>query len=386
MAQVSKRIGFLATGEELINADFPDTNSALFAQDLVDHSIRPGQRVIVGDQENDIEAAILYLLSHHEALIIIGGLGPTIDDRTRYALAKAIGRELYFDEASWQQIVDRLTRMNLEVPETNRQQALFPIGSQIIRNPNGTADACYLSFEGKDIFMLPGPPNECRPIFRTYVLPYWIKHHYSTPIYRHSWLLLGVSESKIASELEKWITTDSHCHLGYRAHYPYLDIKLWSNDSQALNSLSRQFDDILKPSLISKKNQMASDQLITYLKENAYTLVVNDKATYGHLTSTLHRPDTRTKLNFFKGADSPIKKDEILISIDGLEEYWQNPAKESQQTSLSIAFKSKQINQTIQRSIPIREDKTPIYAVELICWEILNLLGPIGHSSIAATT
>ena len=377
MAQVSKRIGFLATGEELVNADFPDTNSAFFAQSLVDHSIQPRQRLIVGDQENDIEAAILYLLSQHEALIIIGGLGPTSDDRTRYALANAIGQELYFDEAAWQQIVDRLTHMHLEVPETNRQQALFPVGSQIIPNLNGTAAACYLSFEGKDIFMLPGPPNECRPIFNTHVLPYWIKHHYSSPIHRRSWLLLGVSESKIASELEKWITTDTQCHLGYRTHYPYLDIKLWSSDSKALDRLSHQFDDILKPSLISKKNEIASDQLITYLKENAYTLSINDTATYGHLTSTLHRPDTHTKLNFFKETNSTILKNEIVISIDGLEQYWEESSAESQQTSLSIIFKTEQMSETIQRSIPIRENKTPIYAVELICWEILYFLATL---------
>ena len=251
MATIMKRVAFVCTGEELVIGDIEDTNSTFFAQQFVKNDIHPGQRVIVGDDETEIENAIRYLQPLHQTIITIGGLGPTSDDRTRYALSKALNCPLVFYDSVWQWIVDRVnqfTQKKSEITENNRQQAWFPEGSQPIFNANGTAAACYLQHDGKDIFMLPGPPNECRPIFQEVVLPLLQKQNYPYKIYRRSWLLFGVSESKIADQLEK-IERDPNCALGYRVHYPYLEIKLWSNNEIALNRISKKFDIILAPYL-----------------------------------------------------------------------------------------------------------------------------------------
>lgn len=244
-----KRVAFIATGEEIIIGDIQDTNATYFAQQLVEHDIKPGQRVLVGDDPKEIESAIRYLRPDHEAIITIGGLGPTSDDLTRYALANALGMELKFDNQAWQWVEDIYLSKGLvtdkrHVPKTNRQQALLPQGSTAIRNANGTAAACYLLHENKDFFMLPGPPNECRPIFHEAVLPTLLKRNFAHKIYRKSWLLVNVSESAMAAQLDPLMTNTS-CQLGYRVHYPYLEIKLWSDDKLALDQLSAVFEPLL---------------------------------------------------------------------------------------------------------------------------------------------
>ena len=136
-------VALLATGDEIINGDILNSNAQEIAQKLVEHGIQVGMHLTVGDNSAEIRAAISFLLQHHRALIITGGLGPTTDDLTRYALAEVLNRELLFDEPTWQRIVDPLNKLGYTVPpENNRQQALFPEHAVIIPNVHGTAAGC----------------------------------------------------------------------------------------------------------------------------------------------------------------------------------------------------------------------------------------------------
>ncbi|MFW0078747.1 MAG: competence/damage-inducible protein A [Coxiella endosymbiont of Haemaphysalis qinghaiensis] len=248
MAGMKKRVSFVATGEELINGDILETNTTYFAHTLIENNIQTGQRVIVGDDQEEIEQAIRYLLPGHEALITIGGLGPTLDDRTRYAVSTALNCRLVFNEQTWKWIIDRLTEKGFPIPDTNRQQALLPEGANPIHNTNGTAAACYFQNRGKDIFMLPGPSKECFPIFQNVILSKLQENSYTYKIYRKFWLLIKANEGLLASQLEK-LMANSECNLGYCIRPPYLEIKLWSENQEALEALSRRFLPILKPYL-----------------------------------------------------------------------------------------------------------------------------------------
>lgn len=245
MAKIKKRVSFIATGEEFINGDALETNTTYCAHTLTKNNIQPGQRVIVGDDQKEIEQTIRYLLQKHKALITIGGLGPTLDDRTRYALSAALNCRLVFNEQAWRWIVDYLTEKGCPVSDTNRQQSLLPEDANPIHNTNGTAAACYFRNKGKDIFMLPGPATECFPIFHNVVLPKLQENNYAFKIYRKSWLLIKVNEGLLASQLEKFMV-DSECSLGYYIRPPHLEIKLWSENQEALEELSRRFLPIFK--------------------------------------------------------------------------------------------------------------------------------------------
>ena len=139
------KVALLATGDEISNGDILNTNTKELAARLFNHGIHIGNHLVTGDNTADIELAIKFLLDSHDALIITGGLGPTSDDLTRYALSKAINRPLHFHEEVWQNIVNRLRHFGYDSPPpSNRQQAIFPEGASIIPNPNGTAAGCFL--------------------------------------------------------------------------------------------------------------------------------------------------------------------------------------------------------------------------------------------------
>ncbi len=223
----SLKVALLATGDELTYGDIVNTNSQQIAKLLTEQNIPVGLHIISSDDKLDIKNTILFLLKSHTSIIITGGLGPTSDDRTRFALSIAIKKSLVFDNNSWQHIVARIqTRYpGRALPESNRQQAWFPKGAIIFNNPHGTANGCGLKLKNKWIFMLPGPPHECLTMLQTYVLPQLIQADYPQEIYRKKWMLMNVSEGQIAEELDRLVA--QHGVLtGYRIAKPYLEFKI----------------------------------------------------------------------------------------------------------------------------------------------------------------
>ena len=175
----TNKIALLATGDEISHGDILNTNSQEIAQRLFNQGMQIGTHITTPDQISEIETAIHFLLKDHRGLIITGGLGPTSDDLTRYALSNATQRKLIFDEQTWDTITTRLKRFGYDkFPESNRQQALFPEGATIIPNPNGTAAGCFLKLNNQYIFMLPGPPVECLPMVDHVVVQTLIQAHF----------------------------------------------------------------------------------------------------------------------------------------------------------------------------------------------------------------
>lgn len=366
MAEVVPRIALLSTGDELVNGDILNTNSHLLAQNLFDNFIQPGLHLTAGDNQKQIESAMQYLLDNHAGLIITGGLGPTSDDRTRFALSRVLQSELVFDETSWQRVVERLQRASLPIPDTNRQQCLFPREAVIFPNDNGTAAACMALYGLKPVFMLPGPPFECLPIFQEHVLPYLQKHYFSRPLFRHEWLLLAVSEGSIAAELDP-LVTGSGCDVGYRINQPYLEVKLQAADAEQLQIMQYQVENIIGKYSISSRRQKASSQLIEYIVNGRFALSIHDKATGGALESTLLSPLTYPYLRFNPGADFKGAR----VELTDLQSYWQD---RRHAAPLTIFITHNEHQYPISLNIPFRKERTLLFAVEMACWEILKVL------------
>ena len=365
MFRLGKRIAILATGDEIVNGEILNTNGQYIAQQCFQNNIQPGIEMTVSDDQAEMESAIRFLLQDHAVVITLGGLGPTSDDRTRFALSAAIEHELIYDEPSWDRIVKKLTSLSLDVPENNKRQCYFPKGAEIYPNENGTASACYVDLGEKSAFMLPGPPNEFQTLFDRYVLPKLLTLNLQHKIYRQSWMLFGVSEGRIAEQLDPMIQ-GANCDIGYRVSYPYLEVKLQSVDQKAIEKLSKRFDEILGEKLISKTKQRASDLFIDYLQSHKLTFSILDEATNGLLATTLLSPKTYSSL-FFNGESADIQ-----VRIEGLNAYWTHKTSEKY-TDIHIVI-SKNSKRLLDKNlkIPMRKEKTPIYAVEIICQEVLN--------------
>lgn len=246
-----KNIGFLATGNELVEGDILNTNGQAIAKILVEQGLTIGMHVVTSDRENEIAAGLNFLLEHHDTIIVIGGLGPTSDDRTRYVLSQVIDKKLIFDEVSWQNILARFAKINRvitqEMEPGNRQQALFPEKAIILPNDNGSAAGCFVEHQNKKIFMLPGPPAECLPMFEEFVLPKLLIDA-TDKIIKLRWLLTNAIESEIAERVDKALK-DYPVTTGYRASKPDLEVKIYAPVTMDLSVVRNIVDKIVAPFL-----------------------------------------------------------------------------------------------------------------------------------------
>lgn len=161
----------IAVGSELLTPDRTDTNSLWLTEKLNEIGIEVNAKSIIGDDEERLEKAFRAALEESDLVIATGGLGPTEDDITRQIAARAVGRELVFDEAVLENIKNRFQQWGREMPETNRRQAFVIEGGEVLPNPNGSAPGMYLAFDNKGLAVLPGPPREMKPMFENFVLP-----------------------------------------------------------------------------------------------------------------------------------------------------------------------------------------------------------------------
>lgn len=367
MADVTPKVALLSTGDELTNGSVLNTNSFQFADRLLDHFIQPGMHLTVNDEQSQIEQGIRFLLVEHQALVISGGLGPTSDDRTRFALATVIGQSLIFDEESWQRIVARLNRLALQIPECNRQQCLFPIGAEIYPNDNGTAPGFRFAFGEQQIFMVPGPPFECMPMLTEKVIPFLLSKNYARPQFRYQWLLLNVSEGNIAALLDP-LVENSDCQIGYRIHQPYLQIKLQSAEPEALAILKEKFSKLIEEKSISHHQLKASRQLQQYILEKKLKVSIVDHVTGGLMATALLTPETFAYLQFNNEAQ---QQTDVYLTLIGLENYWNN---RQQSSEVNIFCQQGQKTLNTKLEIPFRKERTPLYAMEMACWKILTFL------------
>lgn len=362
-SQQTDLIAILATGDEIKNGDILNTNAQEIAYRLFNQGFLVGNHMTVGDRIDDIEDAIRFLLKSHRGLIITGGLGPTSDDLTRFALANALHQELIFNEDVWQTIVSRLQKLGYkEPPENNRQQALFPEDAITIPNPNGTAAGCTLQNDDQWIFMLPGPPLECLPMFEKAVVPTLIENQFQKQFFHQKWLLFGVSEGELAEKLDA-LAKPFNVITGYRLWYPYLEFKIYSDQYDDYIALLPYIEQAISPFLIGDGKKTASEILKDKIIELKLKMSIKDEATGGSLEAILKTPQTFPFLNFDMN-----DKMEYSILVRGLSEFWHS--ENTMKTSLEITLKNNEVTKQKIYEIPCRGIRVKQFAVEFICRKI----------------
>jgi isocitrate dehydrogenase len=252
--KIRKKIAFLATGSELLNGQVLESNSHYASGLITERGGVVNAKFSVSDEKKDITRSLLQLAEQQDAVITIGGLGPTSDDNTRFALSEALRLPLQFDEASFEHVKNRLNRFGLAFSEENKKQALFPQSAHIFENQLGTANACHVHFQGKDFFMLPGPPKEFKPLFEKEVLPYLEQQGYLGHVVTQSFLTLGLIEGEISLLVDE-IAKQYGLSTAYRWAYPYLEIKLILEEEnpEGIRAIER----LLKENIVSQSGKTA---------------------------------------------------------------------------------------------------------------------------------
>jgi nicotinamide-nucleotide amidase len=162
----------IAIGSELLLGATVDTNSAYLARQLAAAGVNLFRKSVVGDNVERIAAAVNEALARADLVICTGGLGPTVDDMTREAVALATNRPLVFKQDLLEQIEARFAAFGRTMSPSNRRQAFVPEGARVIENPRGTAPSFIVEDERGKVVVLPGVPYEMRFLFETAVLPY----------------------------------------------------------------------------------------------------------------------------------------------------------------------------------------------------------------------
>ena len=166
------KAAILAVGDELLAPGRAETNSVFLTDELAEMGIPVVFRAVVSDDESSIEALLRHALLGADVVFLTGGLGPTSDDVTRDAAARALSLEMELDADWLERIQKRFDRRGIVMPEVNLKQALVPRGADLLPNRRGTAPGLWMRVDGeKAVVLLPGPPVELRPIFEAEVKP-----------------------------------------------------------------------------------------------------------------------------------------------------------------------------------------------------------------------
>lgn len=161
----------LAIGDELTSGERVDTNSAWISAKAAALGVRTVEHRTAADDQAQIAGAVRDLARLSTVLIITGGLGPTLDDLTRQALADVLNEPLVEDAAAVADLHAWYAGRGRPMPQANRVQALRPASARMLPNPKGTAPGVAATVGTTKVFCLPGPPREMFPMFEKEVVP-----------------------------------------------------------------------------------------------------------------------------------------------------------------------------------------------------------------------
>jgi nicotinamide-nucleotide amidase len=216
----------ITIGTEILLGEIVDTNTRYIARTLRGMGVNIYRTITIGDNVERIAEAIHNSINRAEIVITTGGLGPTIDDPTREAVARAVGVELEFREDLWEQVVAIISRYGRKPSENQKRQAYIPKGAVAIPNPVGTAPCFIVETERNAVISLPGVPNEMEHILHESIIPYLQKRFNLDEVIKIRVLhCAGLGEGLIDEKIAD-LEMMSNPTVGLAAHTGVVDIRI----------------------------------------------------------------------------------------------------------------------------------------------------------------
>ena len=234
MSRGTLRAEIISIGDELVHAGLVDTNSSYISQQLGALGVAVQRFTVVGDGPDDLQDAIAGACRRADVVIASGGLGPTLDDRTREVVAKVLQEPLRFDDDSWQQVLAWFARHIRTVPDSNRRQAELPQSAIALANSVGTAPGFRVTVHGAELFVLPGVPREMKVLLADHVLPALQHLGALQPTSQVCLRVLGPSEALLGERLGEFMLPGRNPAVGITASGGMLSVRLVGTaDSEA---------------------------------------------------------------------------------------------------------------------------------------------------------
>jgi nicotinamide-nucleotide amidase len=289
------KVGILAIGDELTSGATQDTNSSFISRELNAQGWSVSTIMIAGDDESAIGRGLDFLMAISDAVIVTGGLGPTVDDITTASIAKAFGLDLYTDEALLNQMKERFEKFRIKWTPNNTKQAMFPEGAEVIPNPVGTACGFFMKKDGTVVAVIPGVPSEVKRMLPEGVIPIFQRECKETRQYvtRRIIKLFGLTEAKIDQTVSGIELDIPGVSIGFYPYFPEIHIAITSRNltesvaKQNLKIAEKQIKEKLRKYIFGYDNDTLEGIVASFLKKKGLTLSVAESCTGGLITDRL---------------------------------------------------------------------------------------------------
>lgn len=289
------KISTLSIGDELICGEITDSNVSTIARALIEKGLRVLRHITVGDCEPDIMAALDDLGRGSDAIIVTGGLGPTADDLTTRAAARATGRRLVVNEEAKAHIRHMSAKLTtLIVCPLSDKQAMIPAKTTLIPNPTGTACGFQLMHNGCFMFFLPGVPSEMERMLHDSVIPFLAERLTRKRIIRSVQLnVFGPCEAEVNELLAGIARPEQGLQMGICVSFPWLRITLRADaDSEEggealLMPAARAVRERLQEYIFSEGADSFDEALAVLFRQSGLTLAVAESCSGGMIAQRI---------------------------------------------------------------------------------------------------
>ncbi len=314
------RVEILCTGDEILTGKTTNTNYSHMARRLTEVGLDVHWGTTVGDDRETLLAAFRQAGARADAVIVNGGLGPTVDDLSQELAAEACGVELVLNEYWMGRMTESYARRGRVMPANNRKQAMLPANAEFIDNPIGTACGFAVTIGKARFLFTPGVPREMRRMLDEQVIPRLLKLAGVAGVTRlkrfHSF---GIGESRADEMLAgiPGLAIDGDIKLGFQAHYPQLETKLAIRGADEAD-LDRRLAPVeaevrkrLGNFVVAEDNQSLESVVLEHLKKAGQTLAIAETTTGGIVAA---------RIASLAGAESVFRQGVIAkrVSAEGL--------------------------------------------------------------------
>jgi nicotinamide-nucleotide amidase len=275
------KIAILSIGNELLSGDTINTNAGWMGRNLTDIGCDICRQITVPDNKDSISNALTELVNLKPGYIICtGGLGPTDDDITQQTLFDFVGTESEFDQNYWESLSVRFNRFGIQIPKSNRNQALVPVDGVVVPNPVGSARGSKLQVNDTILISLPGVPAEMKAMMTDSIIP-MIQENELNPKCIRTLRTTGIPESALIEKIAPILEKDHACDIGYYPSLFGVDVRISHTDSQSVDSLSKDFYKTLKVSIYAEGKDSIEEVIIQLAKSKNSTVSTAESCTGG---------------------------------------------------------------------------------------------------------
>ena len=290
------QIEIICTGDEVLTGKIVNSNFSYMSTKLEDVGLSVRWGTTVGDDREALLHAFQQAAARADAVIVNGGLGPTVDDLSQEVAAQAAGCELVLNEEWLTRMEDFFKRRSRVMPPNNKKQAMLPATCEVIDNPIGTACGFAVDIGQARFFFTPGVPRELRRMLEEQVIPRLLaKSGLQATIHLKRFHSYGLGESHVDSLLAgvEALDPDGSVKLGFRAHYPQLETKLTARGKD-MDDVRRKLAPIeaevrkrIGNFILGEDDQTLEGVVLAELAKRGGTLTIVETFTSGQIAARL---------------------------------------------------------------------------------------------------